>query len=138
MRCAPCSRRASLSAVKTLSAYIFCASLLGCSYPDEELPVDNDDQRLNRIEQRLPAIEQQLNIAATQTPAASASPLPAWVGSTSSDRSAVDSSAATKTRTGTSTATLMALGAAGSFLLAGGYFVMLVYEAGWLTPLRQA
>ncbi|MFP6815686.1 MAG: DUF2339 domain-containing protein [Pseudomonadales bacterium] len=89
------------------------------------------DERLDRIEQRLALIERNLGVESNSTPP----DLPATPTSNGPPARA-DATSVTKPLEA-STSTLMAWGAAGSFLLAAGYFVVLAFDSGWLTPMRQ-
>lgn len=109
-----------------------------------------DEDRLRRIERRLDRIEEQLGLAPASAPPTApdasgsrppapptdATPPPLAPPPRATDpapapaRSAMASSALDPTR-------LMALAASAAFVLATGYFVKLVYDAGWLTPARQ-
>lgn len=90
------------------------------------------EARLAQIEARLARIEQQLAPVAARPPPPAQSP-PAQSPPAAAPATRRPPAAARERTTGT----VMAWGAALSFVLAAIYFIKLVYASGWLTPERQ-
>ncbi len=86
--------------------------------------------RLSAIEDRLARIERALNLTGAE-PETAPTPAAAKAQPAGAARSVAQS------RLSVTTTQLMAWAASIAFILAAGYFVKLVYDAGWLTPERQ-
>ena len=102
------------------------------------------NKRLDLIEQRLFAIEEKLDLAADPAAAVSEPAPPSPEPQRKPEVAVVerpadppDLDAVRPAAKRSSMSSLMAVGAAISFLLAAAYFVLLAIEHGWLTPPRQ-
>ncbi|MCR9092738.1 MAG: DUF2339 domain-containing protein [bacterium] len=99
-----------------------------------------NDPRLEAIEARLARIEAALGLHDAEEGAASASATTSATATSADDGRAARREPARRPRPSgprLDPTQLMAWGASFAFILAAGYFVKLVYDAGWLTPERQ-